>query len=47
MDTAAQNTGLVAGDTLNIVITVANIEDGTNTLVWTCDEVAMLLDIQG
>ena len=40
-------TNLVAGDTLNISVSVVNIEDGSGTLNWTCDEVAMLLDIQG
>lgn len=40
-------TGLVAGDTLNIELTVVNIESAVANLVWTCDEVAMLLDIQG
>ena len=40
-------TGLVAGDTLNIELTVVNIESASGNLVWTCDEVAMLLDIQG
>ena len=38
--------GLVPGDTLNIVISVTNIATGA-ALVWTCDEVSMLVDIQG
>ena len=40
-------TGLVAGDTLNISVEVVNIESASTDLVWTCDEVAMLLDVQG
>ena len=40
-------TGLVAGNTLNISVDVTNISGAVSDLVWTCDEVAMLLDLQG
>ena len=46
-DFVIDESGLVAGNTLNIELTVINIESATANLVWTCDEVAMLLDIQG
>jgi hypothetical protein len=40
-------TGLVPGDVLNVVISVANIESAGTQLVWTVDKIAMLVDVQG
>jgi hypothetical protein len=38
-------TGLAAGDALNIVLTVSNIESASSNLVWTAEGLSMLLDV--
>lgn len=38
-------TGLVAGDVLNIVLSVSNIESAGSQLVWTAEGLSMLLDV--